>query len=163
MCTKTQCILIKKQGKIGFFLPSFGGFHQKPLYWSLLIRIPPCLFNLKRRCRSVSCKLEQRALAAVTAAVVKQCTVYQNLKRNSNKVLKIAGNIYMVESIAISSNKVVSGETQKRKGKKKKTSFTRNLVESHSLNYNKKILLFIGIRKNEKNILLRKNKTWILA
>ena len=84
VCTKAQCILIKKQGKIGFFLPSFGGFHQKPLYWSLLIRIPPCLFNLKRRCRSVSCKLEQRAAAAaVTAAVVKRCTAYQNMKRNS--------------------------------------------------------------------------------
>ena len=83
MCTKTQCILIKKTRENRFFLPSFGGFHQKPLYWSLLIRIPPCLFNLKRRCRSVSCKLEQRAAAAVTAAVVKRCTVYQNLKINS--------------------------------------------------------------------------------
>ena len=62
ICTKTQCIFNKKnKGKQVFVLPSFGGFHQKPLYWSLLIRIPPCLFNLKRRCRSVSCKLEQRA------------------------------------------------------------------------------------------------------
>ena len=81
---------MEKQGPIkgsllkdGFFLPPFWEVHLKILYWSLLLRILPYLFNQKRRCKSVSCKLERFSYLTVA------------------KISSYKGNTLIVDSVPV--------------------------------------------------------------